>query len=146
MVSFSTLKSAKAFLCWDEIPDLSIQLVPVQKNTAWYYPPNNPFHSIVVYYDTDSSDLSNVLFFLFHEAGHVLQWLAYKKDDNLAEFNKMLAIDKGEHKVAFEANAWDLGKKLLERFLLIEKIDLLLLSDYELFAENSKTTYGQAIK
>ncbi len=146
MVSFSTLKSAKAFLCWDEISDLSIQLVPVQKNTAWHYPPNTPLHSIVVYYDPDSFDLRNALFFLFHEAGHVLQWLAYKKDDNLTEFNKLLAIDKGEQKVAFEAIAWELGEKLLERFLLIERMDSLLSRDYELFAENSKTTCGLTIK
>jgi hypothetical protein len=37
MIQKSILDGAKAFLCWDEFPDMAIQLVALQNAVGYYY-------------------------------------------------------------------------------------------------------------
>jgi hypothetical protein len=116
MTPKSLLDAAKAFLCWDVFPDLSIQLVPLQRAVAYYYPPGNCLQSIVLFYDPAQSDFSEQLFLLFHEAGHACQWRRMQEDAGGGQFACLMALDKGPDKASFETEAWRLGKELFIRF------------------------------
>jgi hypothetical protein len=116
MISKSLLDAAKAFLCWDEFPDLAIQLVALQNAAAYYYPPGGSLQSIVLFYDPAQRDFSEPLFLLFHEAGHACQWRQMQAGGRGGLFESLMTIDAGPEKVSFEAEAWRLGQELFRRF------------------------------
>ena len=116
MIPKSLLDAAKAFLCWDVFPDLSIQLVPLQSAVAYYYPPGGGLQSIVLFYDPSQRDFSEPLFLLFHEAGHACQWREMQAGARGGRFTRLMALDKGPEKAVFERDAWRLGKELFMKF------------------------------
>jgi len=122
MVPKSLLTSAKAFLCWETGENLSIQLVPIQKAVAYFYPPQRDYSSIVVFYQPQYQDFAEPLFLLFHEAGHAQQWRSYAAQGQAERFHQMLDLDKGPEKLAFEKEAWGLGKVFLATFLEKQKL------------------------
>ena len=116
MINKSDLDAAKAFLCWDVFSDLAIQLMPLQNAAAYYYPPGGGLQSIVLFYDPAQRDFSEPLFLLFHEAGHACQWRQMVAHRQGELFSRLIALDKGPKKAAFEGEAWRLGQKLFEKF------------------------------
>jgi len=121
-INKSLLETAKAFLCWDVFNELAIQLVPLNKATAYYFPPQNHLHSIIVFYQERQKDFSEPLFLLFHEAGHILQRKHLEKLGREENFTVLMNLDKGAEKVSFERDAWELAEPLFDRF--IEKENL----------------------
>jgi len=117
LVSENMLKEAKSYLCWNVFEQLSVQLIPIQDATAYYVPPVNPFHSIMVFYERRQKDFSHSLFLLFHEAGHVKQWKESDLQQNNEKFFEKINLDKGTEKQEFECKAWHYGRELLETFL-----------------------------
>ncbi len=142
MISKSVLTSAKAFLCWDSLENLSIQLVPVQNAVAYYYPRQNAFHTIVLFYDESLQDFSKPLFLLFHEVGHAIQWLELKKARQEQHFSDMMDSDKGEQKVIFEQQAWTLGRSLLYRFIDKEDLSFDVLERYDQYGTACVQSYS----
>lgn len=120
MISRSILHVAKAFLCWDVFKNLSIQLVPLQDAAAFHFPPQNHFHSIVLFYQQGLKDYSESLFMLFHEAGHVMH---YKNLSDPIEYEKLLQAPSGRSRMAFEQQAWDEALLLFRRFLKRADLD-----------------------
>jgi hypothetical protein len=116
MIRKSQLDAAKAFLCWEEFPDLSIQLVALGAATGYYFPPDTGLHSILLFYNSELLDFSEPLFLLFHEAGHVCQWRRMQANGEPGLFSKLMALDRGPEKAAFEAEAWRLGGEIFARF------------------------------
>ncbi len=143
MISKSVLTAAKAFLCWDAFKNLSIQLVPVQNAVAYYYPPQNAHHGIVLLYAAGAPDLSEPLFLLFHEAGHARQWTELYGKDRKDYFQEMIDRDRGSEKTAFEQEAWDNGRHLLEQFVRQEKLDSAVLAKYDLYGKACLLSYGE---
>lgn len=137
MISKATLDKAKAFLCWDRFPDLSIQLVAMQEAVAYFYPPTNR-STIIVYYNRGSKDFALPLFFLFHEAGHYIQYIDM---DNPEQFDRMMNLQHGREKQSFEKTAWLQGRKLLNEFIEKENLDTSFLSDYDIAKQKSLKTY-----
>ncbi len=136
-VSKSTLDRAKAFLCWDVFDNVAIQLVPLKKAAAFYYPPQSDLHSIVLFFDPRHSDFSEPLFLLFHEAGHKQQW------ENLGkEFDEMMAIPTGPQRQAFEAEAWRLARSLFARFVENQTLNPEVLQRFDSFAQKAVESYG----
>lgn len=119
MISRSVLYDAKAFLCWDVFDNLSVQLVPLETSAAFYYPPNNEAHSIVLFYEIDQPDFSESLFLLFHEAGHAQQ--CQKLDDREVSARK-LQMPNGPERAAFEQLAWAEARTLFIQFLEKQQI------------------------
>jgi len=117
-VSENTLKAAKSFLCWNVFEHLSVQLIPLRDAVAYYYPPKNHFHSIIVFYDQHQMEQSQALFLLFHEAGHIKQWQEFKKRSNQEKFIEFINSDNDPEKQKFEQKAWLYGRELLNLFLL----------------------------
>jgi hypothetical protein len=144
MIPFSVLAAAKAFLCWDGIDHLGIQLVPLRSAVAYYYPPGNQHHAIVVFYDPASRDFSEPFFLLFHEAGHARQWVQLHAVNRADYFQKMMNADRGQEKMAFEREAWDSGRQLLEEFLYREQLSPTLTAHYDLYARASLLTYDDS--
>jgi hypothetical protein len=119
MISFDVLSKAKGFLCWDVFKDLAIQLVPLQNAVAYYYPPQNSSHSIVVFYQENINDFSESLFLLFHEAGHAIQ----NSLTNGKEFFDKMNLPNGKEKVDFEFEAWNEGRIIFNKFVKQENLD-----------------------
>ncbi|MCX8043547.1 MAG: hypothetical protein N3B18_05400 [Desulfobacterota bacterium] len=143
MISAATLTSAKAFLCWDVFENtLAVQLVPIRTAVAYYYPPLNPHHGIVVFYSPQAPDLSEALFLLFHEAGHVRQWIRLHEKHHGEHFCAMIERDKGAEKIAFEQEAWHCGKELLERFVQHAHLDPVVLEQYDLYGQACLLSYA----
>lgn len=141
MISFQVLKEAKAFLCWEVCKDLGVQLVPMRPAVAYYYPPRNPRHAIVVFYNPGSRDLSEALFLLFHEAGHAMQWMRLSVEDKADYFHAMIDADKGVEKTAFEQEAWDRGREFLEKFVSAKCLDPELVALYDLYGRACLLSY-----
>lgn len=120
MVPKSLLFEAKAYLCWDLFDDLSIQLIPMHKATAYYFPPHNDRQSILLFYDDKSLDFSEALFLLFHEAGHVVQ---FKQPGGKADHDRCTQIPNGTERIAFEQRAWDAAALMLEKFLNKQRVE-----------------------
>ena len=117
MISKHQLAQAKAFLCWDRFPDLTIKLVPLKEPVAFYYPPSTDIHTLVVFYPEHSQDLSQAFFLLFHEVGHYVQYGEYARDKRQQEFWEFIHQVNGSEKVDFEQDAWNRGADLLREFL-----------------------------
>ena len=113
---YSVLSDAKAFLCWDIFPDLSIQLVKVAKTTSYFYPPVNRC-TIIVYYEKACADFSTPLCHLFHEAGHYVQYQEQENDNCEILFYEMMNTPTGLQRKTFEEEAWRKGKELLTKFI-----------------------------
>ncbi len=142
MISQSVLFDAKAFLCWEKFPNLSIKLIPIEAAIAFFYPPTKDISSIKLFYQKNTKDFSQALCLLFHEAGHLKQWQNLSDQGNEEEFWERMNLDKGERKVDFERDAWQIGQELLSEFLA--KIDVdknILINVYKLYAAQSLTTY-----
>ena len=144
MVPKSLLISTKEFLCWEAMENLSIQLVPIQRAVAYFYPPLNDYSSIVLFYQTLTDDYSEPLFLLFHEAGHAQQWRDYVIGNKAELFRRMLDLDKGPEKLAFEKEAWDLGKRLLLAFSTKRQLaDDELCKSFDRYAERCLQSYAE---
>ncbi len=142
MVNQSVLFEAKAFLCWEKFPNLSIKLIAIEEAIAFFYPPTKDLSTINFFYDKNTEDFSRALCLLFHEAGHVKQWLKLSDRGSKRKFWDCLNLDKGEIKIEFEQEAWQLGEELLGEFLLKINIDKnILIKVYKRYAEQSLVTY-----
>ncbi len=124
--------------------NLSIQLVPIQRAVAYFYPPQEDYPSIVLFYEAQADDFAEPLFLLFHEAGHAQQWRSYAVQGQAGHFRQMLDLDKGPEKLAFEKEAWNLGKRLLLDFsakhdLAAEELD----KSFEHYAERCLQSYAE---
>lgn len=142
MINKSILFQAKSFLCWDKFPELTIKLIPIQDSVGFFYPPQHKFSSIVLFYDAESEDFTESLCLLFHEVGHCLQWELYRYSESKEKFRKLIDLDKGKEKIAFELQAWTRGEELFIEFLEKEKINKdLLLDKYNELKDTSLATY-----
>ena len=140
MVSKSILDRAKAFLCWDRFPRLSIQLVALAGPVSYFHPPS-PLCSIIVYYDRRDPDFSAPLFLLFHESGHYVQYRRYRAAGRKNEFWEIVNTPTGQVKTAFEKEGWDQGRQLLEQFIAKQDLNSSLLEEYDRFAAKNTESY-----
>ena len=139
MINKSILFHAKSFLCWDKFPELSIKLIPIQDSVGFFYPPQDNFSTIVLFYNAESKDFTEPLCLLFHEVGHYLQW---ELSGSIEKFSKLIDLDKGKEKIAFEQQAWTRGEELFKEFLEKEKINKdILLEKYSELKDVSLATY-----
>ena len=139
MLTKDVLNQAKAFLCWDKYPDLSIKLIAIDEAVAFFYPPTNDLATIVVFYEKSSNDFSHAFFYLFHEVGHLIQNKKYRGKD----FQEFINLDRGTRKIEFEKEAWALGKDVLKEFIekyQLQKNDLVL--QYDRFAHKCLMSYN----
>lgn len=142
MINQSVLFEAKAFLCWDKFPNLSIKLIPIEEAIAFFYPPTKDVSTINLFYEKDTKDFSHILCLLFHEAGHFRQWQYLSDQNRIERFWRGINLDKGEQKIQFEREAWKFGEELLEEFLIKINLDKNILIDvYKSYAEQSLLTY-----
>jgi len=142
MIDKSILFQAKAFLCWDKFPRLSIKLIPIEKAVAFFYPAAGEVSTIHLFYEQQTRDFSEPLFLLFHEAGHLQQWQNYSDQGMENEFLRLMDLDRGTEKVTFEREAWLLGKKLLLE--LFEKINVKhpdVIKNFDQFRERCLASY-----
>ncbi len=140
MISFDILSKAKAYLCWDIFQDLAVQLVPLQNAIAYYYPPQNSSHSIVVFYHGEGKDFSDPLFLLFHEAGHVVQ----NSQTNGNDFKDKMQLPNGKEKMEFEIDGWNEGRILFEKFIKEENLDADLLRRFDDYGVKAINSYSSA--
>lgn len=142
MISQAILFEAKAFLCWDKFAALSIKLIPIDKAIAFFYPPAKDIMTINLFYELNANDYSPALCLLFHEAGHLRQWQNLSMQNRADEFVHWTNRDKGDQKIQFEREAWQLGGELLNEFLTKININQNSLNDYyKSYAEQSLLTY-----
>jgi len=142
VISQAILFEAKAFLCWDKFPTLSIKLIPIDKAIAFFYPPAKDIMTINLFYEMNTKDYSSALCLLFHEAGHLRQWQHLSNQNRADEFDHCINLDRGDQKIEFEREAWQLGGELLNEFLTKININLNNLNDYyKSYAEQSLLTY-----
>jgi len=142
MIAKTVLDHAKAYLCWDRFPDLSIQLVALRKSVGYFYPPTNKRSSILLFYNIECRDFKEPLFFLFHEVGHYCQYCEFRKQRKLRYYQRLIEAVEGNEKYSFETQAWKLGLGIFKDFLhreCIPKEGLLL--EYSDFSEKSVRTY-----
>lgn len=125
------LDRAKAFLCWDKFPDLSIQLIELGEAVGYFVPPAK-LGTLFLFYSKTDANKNNALFLLFHEAVHYLQYQA-------GSF--VSAFDSQENLVERERNAWTLGRQLFLEYLEKESLPLDLEDGYDLFSQQSIQTY-----
>jgi len=142
MVDKAVLDQAKAFLCWDAVQGISVQLVALSGVAAYFYPPDTRQCSIVVFYNNEEADCSGALYYLFHEAGHAVQFQMMKSSGTSGDFRRLMNIYKGEERVAFEAESWQLGRSLLEQFIQKQELNQSLLAEYDQLAAESLQTYS----
>jgi hypothetical protein len=140
MVSKEILNQAKAFLCWDTFPGLTIQLIEMQQAVAFFYPPSKK-PTIIQYYERGTDDFSIPLFQLFHEAGHFLQFIRLQQEGKEQDFWEIIEEPTGQGRIIFERESWDLGKNLLHDFIKNANLDTSLIKSYGLFAEQSLESY-----
>lgn len=142
MISQSILFEAKAFLCWNKFPKLSIKLIPIDEAIAFFYPPAKDILTINLFYEKHTRDFSYALCLLFHEAGHVMQWQNLSAQNRTDEFWCSINRDKGDQKIRFEREAWNYGKELLSEFMAKISMDQnILINVYKSYAEQSLLTY-----
>lgn len=123
MLSKHLLFEAKAYLCWDAFPQLSVQLIPIDRSVAYYYPPTPQHHNIVIFYNPKEADFAEALFLLFHESGHVRQWKRYQQRGEIQYFYECLNRSNGQQKQIFEQEAWRYAEELLHRFCREKALD-----------------------
>ena len=140
MITKHILDSAKAFLCWEILPDISVQLIETPGAVSYYYPPFSG-QTIVIFYEKGNDDYTVPLYLLFHEAGHSLQYREMTKNGTESLFHTLINIPAGPERVAFEAQSWKIGKELLTLFMAKHDINSNILLRYENFAQKSIRTY-----
>ncbi|HEX9972763.1 MAG TPA: hypothetical protein VGD14_11890 [bacterium] len=142
MIDKSTLFQAKAFLCWDKFPDLSIKLIPIEKSAAFFHPPAGDVATINLFYEKDNIDFTRDICLLFHEAGHLKQWKNFCSEHRELNFWQLLDLDKGDEKAKFEREAWDFGAIFLNEFAQENNLVFSqLIPQYKALAEESIKTY-----
>jgi len=109
------LVRAKAFLCWERFPALAIQLVQVEGPVAYFFAPHADRPAIVLFAPAQEES-SEALFLLFHEAGHYAQYLELANSGRAADYWRLVDCPPGDERRAFEEEAWQRGRKLLEEF------------------------------
>jgi hypothetical protein len=140
MVSKAVLDQAKAFLCWDVFPNLTVQLIEMGKAVSYFHPPFNRC-TILIYYEKRNPDFRAPLFLLFHEGGHYLQYQEMEKAEKEAEFWKIVHATTGAEKMDFEEKSWQRGRDLFEQFVGKNKLHPSLLSEYDLYARKCIESY-----
>ena len=143
MTARGVLERAKAFLCWDCLPGLSVQLIEMTEGVSFFHPPMER-QTVIVYYAKGCEDFTAPLFLLFHEAGHGEQYGAMAGRNRASEFERLMNDPGSPSRAAFEKQAWDLGRAYLERFILRESLPGRLLADYDAFARVRIEGYGPA--
>jgi len=142
MIDKSVLFEAKAFLCWDKFPQLSIKLIPINEAVAFFYPSKKNISTINIFYEKDTQDFSKAIFLLFHEAGHLQQWHNLSDLNREDEFWRLVEQDKGEQKNLFELQAWAFGESLLSEFIDKKKItNNKMIDSYKRFSKKCLLTY-----
>jgi len=139
MVDKSVLFQAKAFLCWDKFPELSIKLILIEQSVAFFHPPTREVATINLFYEQDNIDVTREVCLLVHESGHLMQWRNFQVQHREKNFWQLLDLDKGDEKMMFEREAWDFGAILLKEFL--EENSLEIMTQYNALAEESIITY-----
>jgi len=142
MVGQAILFEAKAFLCWEKFPQATVQLIPIQDEVAYFFPPNNDASTIALFYDSQNKDCSGALFLLFHEAGHLMQWQQFAARNSTEQFWQLIHLDKGRMKMQFETEAWEFARTLLAEF--IERIEVQshgLLDSFDRYADTCILSY-----
>ncbi len=139
MIRKPTLDRAKAFLAWDCFPGLVIQLIGIEKTVSYFFPPFDQ-GTILLFYER-GSDCTLPLLFLFHEAGHFLQYRTYGAGNRLGEFWERVRQPSGVEKQDFERESWKLGKVLFKEFIEKEGLNRDLLVAYDSKAEESVQSY-----
>ena len=135
------MDDAKAFLCWDIFPNLSVQLIDVSSAIGYFLPPTNDRPTIVIFYRAGNPDFSRALYTLFHEAGHCLQYEEWERTDRVSEFQKVMDMGTGAIKTAFEREAWDWGRDMLKDFLKKKALEEDILENYDSFATKCLESY-----
>jgi len=142
MVDKSMLFQAKAFLCWDKFSDLAIKLIPIEKSVAFFFPPAKDVATINLFYKKGNVDFTREVALLFHEAGHLKQWQDFQDQHREQDFWRLLDLDKGNQKMAFEREAWDFGAIFLKEFAQENNIELSqIIFSYQALVEESIMTY-----
>ncbi len=136
----SILDAAKAFLCWDRFPDLTIQLIQIQASISYFHPPNDR-NTIVLFCQKENRDYSIPLFLLFHEIGHYLQYGQLKKVGNESQFWQNINTPTGHTRTAFEQESWQKGKIYFSQFIEKNSLHPSLLSAYDQYAKMSIESY-----
>ena len=139
VISKAALDDAKSFLCWDVFTDLAVQLVPVLKETAYYYPADNEVDSIILFYNFDGEDSSEPLFLLFHEAGHKQQ--AGRMGE---KFREMMEIPNGVQRQDFEREAWRFARQLFIEYVEHHNLDENVLEKFDQCAQKSINSYSES--
>jgi hypothetical protein len=140
MIRKIILNEAKAFLCWDQFPELSVQLIEMQEAVSFFYPPaQRPI--ILVYYERGKDDFSIPLFHLFHEAGHYLQMNHFQSAGKSSEFRDMIQKPAGQVRHQFEKEGWNLGRDLLSVFARKNKLPSSVLNEYDTYAKRAVKSY-----
>ncbi len=136
----SILDAAKAFLCWDMFPDLTIQLVEMQETVSYFHPPGDR-STILLFYPKEKRDYSIPLFSLFHEIGHYTQYEQMKKAGNEPLFWENINTPTGHSRVAFERESWHKGKVYFKQFIEKNSLHPSLLSAFDQYAKMSVESY-----
>ena len=120
---------------------LLVSILTLQTTDTVYYPPSERFNTILVFYPIPCQDFSSVLFLLFHEIGHYLQFHEYRQHDQEQRFWELVNTVDGPQKIRFEQESWDKGISLLKIFLEQYKLSANLLTHYQAYAEQCINTY-----
>lgn len=143
MINKTTLFQAKSFLCWDKFPELTIKLIPIQNSVGFFYPPQDKFSTIVLFYDAEIENFTEPLCLLFHEVGHYVEWELSRNFGYEKNFYEVFNLDKGIEKIKFELQAWIRGEGFLKQFLEKEKIkDTAIRNKYKKLQDISLETYN----
>jgi len=140
MINKALLDEAKAFLCWDVFPNLSIQLVEFNGPVSYYYPPSER-NTIILHYERGNPNFSFPLFLLFHEAGHLLQFKEMQTNGTESDFWKIINVPTGLSKTKFEKEGWSKGRVVFQQFIRKHRLEEALLKDYDRVAQNSIESY-----
>ncbi len=120
---------------------MAIQLIALQDAVGYYYPPENPLQTILLFYNPAAENFTEPLFLLFHEAGHSCQWRDMKEHEQEALFFRLLACDRGPEKAAFEDRAWDLGQELFKKFVETRGLNILLCEEFTKYGRRCVESY-----
>jgi len=141
MISKQVLDSAKAFLCWDIFDNLTVQLIEIHGPSAYFLPCGSGQDTIVVFYRAGNPDFSKPLFYLFHEAGHCLQFDEWSKSGRADDFWKMINTPTGAIKKQFENESWQWSRDLFKDFIKKQNLPEDLLDEFDSFATECIATY-----
>ncbi|MBN2009707.1 hypothetical protein JW960_10230 [candidate division KSB1 bacterium] len=144
LISKSVRDQAKAFLCWDYDKNLTIQLIPLHSEVAYFFPPARDLSTIFIFYPAHCTNFLNSICYMFHEVGHFEQFKKRKASSTKNSFIDEIQFDKGEQRLAFETEAWDLGAGILKIFLKTIDVDeKLILKHYIQLQTHSLQSYTE---